>query len=419
MQKFTAWQYLCIDAANHFGLDKLLFEQRIEWVIDHLDELEKWADKAETKPLYIKVVMAIRKAQKGIPTGHLVGLDAICSGIQVMSAVTGCVAGATATGLIDPNVRSDAYTQCTQEMNTILGGGFSVDRGDAKQGLMTTMYGSKKTPKDIFGEDTPELAAFYQAAQMVAPGAWDLLQTLLGAWQPYALYHAWKLPDGFDARIKVMEKVSARIEVDELDGATFTYEFYENIGSKRGLSLAANVTHSLDALVVREIHRRCNYDPLTLYYAHEALVHERGVRSFHPECDHDSVDRTPIHDTELMYYIEQYERSGMPSAVILPHLLEDTATWYLSDEHLALLIRITERMKEHKAFDVVTVHDEFKCHANYMNHLRQHYIDIFAELAESDVLSDILSQIHGTKGTFPKLSQDLGNKIRGSNYAIC
>ena len=62
--------------------------------------------------------------------------------------------------------------------------------------------------------------------------------------------------------------------------------------------------------------------------------------------------------------------------------------------------------------------DEFRTHANNMNYLRQHYINIFAELAESNILSDILSQIHGCKGSFPKLSTNLAEKIRGSNYAL-
>ncbi len=62
--------------------------------------------------------------------------------------------------------------------------------------------------------------------------------------------------------------------------------------------------------------------------------------------------------------------------------------------------------------------DEFKCHPNHMNHLRQQYINVFADLAESNILSDILSQIHGCKGTFPKLSDNLGEITRGSNYAL-
>jgi hypothetical protein len=262
MTFYTGWQYLLIDAATQYGLDKLTFEERMKWTEDHLapNHLELKAELAETKPLYLKAVMAIRKAQQGIATGHLVGVDGTCSGIQMMSVLTGCMAGAEATGLVNPNVRADAYSACTEAMNTILGGGLVVARGDAKQALMTSFYGSKAEPKNLFGEDTPELDAFYQAAQSIAPGAWELLQDLLASWQPYALQHAWVMPDGFDARIKVMGKKEARIEVDELDHATFTYEFYENQGTKSGLSNAANLTHSVDAYVLRSMHRRCNYD---------------------------------------------------------------------------------------------------------------------------------------------------------------
>lgn len=247
MQHFTGWEYLLIDAANNFGLDKLLFEERIAWTNDHLQTLESMVVNAENKPLFFKSVQAIRQAQKGISSGHLVGFDACNSGIQIMSAITGCVAGATATGLVDPSARADAYNRTTTFMNEILhkeGIQVDVSREDAKRSLMTSFYGSKAKPKEIFGEDTPELNAFYQAAIKIAPGAWELLQDLLASWRPFALYHAWKLPDGYDARVKVMQKVETRIEVDELDHATFTYEYYENQGSKKGLSNAANVVHS-------------------------------------------------------------------------------------------------------------------------------------------------------------------------------
>ena len=65
MQLFTGFQYLLIDAANQFGLDKLLFEERIQWAMDNLANLEALTDQAEakTKPLYVKAVQAIRKAQ--------------------------------------------------------------------------------------------------------------------------------------------------------------------------------------------------------------------------------------------------------------------------------------------------------------------------------------------------------------------
>lgn len=141
MKTFTGWQYLLIDAANHYGLDKLLFEERIEFMTKNLDNLEAMVNDAETQPLYLKAVMAIRKAQQGLPTGHLVGLDATCSGMQVMSALTGCVAGATATGMVTPGVRADAYTYTTKVMQDLLGDAITISRKDAKQAVMTLVIG--------------------------------------------------------------------------------------------------------------------------------------------------------------------------------------------------------------------------------------------------------------------------------------
>lgn len=412
MTNFTGWQWLLIDLANQFGHDKLLFEERIQWAETNLNNLEALADQAETKPLYIKAVMAIRKAQQGLPTGHMVGVDACCSGIQIMSALTGCVAGATATGLVDPNKRADAYSAITGEMSSILGNVVAVSRKDAKDATMTSFYGSKLIPKTIFGEKTPELDAFYQAATTVAPGAWELLQDLLASWQPYALSHNWKMPDGFDVRVKVMNKREVRLEVDELDHATFTYEFFENIGSKSGLSNAANMTHSVDAYILREMHRRCNYDLAKIEdvdYMLECEINKRKLGGAYPDA---------TTNEQVTYYVQQYERSTLVSAAILP-CLDPRSVRALSQEHLEALSKMTKGMLQYKPFELVTVHDEFKSHANNVNWVRWNYKEILAEIADSDVLDDLLGQITGTPGTFPKLSFNLGDQIRNSNYALC
>ena len=411
MKTFTGWQYLLIDLANQFGHDKLVFEERIQWAQDNLSNLEALAEQAETKPMYTKAMLAVRKAQAGIPSGHMVGLDACCSGIQLMSVLTGCVKGATATGLVNPDERSDAYTYTTQVMSGILGNSVDISRADAKQSLMTSFYGSKAMPKQIFGEDTPELDAFYQAANQVAPGAWELLQDLLGSWKPWGLSHEWKLPDGFDAKVKVMNKREVRIEVDELDHATFTYEFYENLGARHGLSNAANVVHSMDAFVLREMHRRCNYDAQQLDTANKALSDERVDRLHGDSAQMDNPTG------KLAYYIDQYERSTLASAVILPYLSYGNVK-YLSDKHLEALWDITEAMIDYKPFALVTVHDEFKAHPNNLNAVRWQYRELMAEIAQSMVLDDLLSQVHGRPGVFPKMTYDLADHIRGSNYAL-
>jgi hypothetical protein len=109
---------------------------------------------------------------------------------------------------------------------------------------MTAFYGSKAEPVKEFGDGTPELHAFYEAMYQLAPGPTMLLDTLLNSWQPWALSHEWQLPDGFEAKVKVIQKVKKRIEVDELNHSTFTYTYYINEGEERGVKNAANVIHS-------------------------------------------------------------------------------------------------------------------------------------------------------------------------------
>lgn len=410
MITFTGFEYLLIDVANNFGLDKLRFEDRIQWARDNLNHLEDLLDQAETKPLYLKAVMAIRKAQHREPTGHLVSMDATCSGVQIMSVLTGCMAGAKATGLIDPDRRADAYNDLNVCMNGLLGGGFSVPRKDTKQALMTSCYGSKKVPKVLFGEGTEELNAFYEAVEIVAPGAWELLQDLLASWQPYALSHAWKLPDGFDAKVKVMVKQETRIEVDELDHASFTYEYYVNEGEKTGRANVANVIHSIDAFILRELLRRCNYDGAIVSYANELIEAELLERHMN--------GWTPVQgESDIDYFSEQFVRSGQASVVILP-FLNSHSIERLGTTHLKALKRITNELLQYSPFPVITIHDSFAAHANNVNWVRHWYKEILAELADSEVLSDILSQIHGAAGTVPKRMQNMSEYIRKSNYAL-
>jgi hypothetical protein len=421
MSTFTGWQYLLIDCANAYGLDKKLFEERIQWATENLEILESLAPKAETKPLFMKAVMAIRKAQAGLPTGHLVEFDATCSGLQIMSCLTGCMEGARATGLVDPDVRADAYSQVQKIMNEVLASqaiSVNVPREFAKKATMTAYYGSRRTPKIIFGEDTPELNAFYEAMATVSPGAWDLLQVLLGSWQPNVLTHEWRLPDGFDVKVKVMDTiVNDRLEVDELDHATFSYTYKVNKAlpkdHQKAKSLPANVTHSVDAYVLRCIHRRCNYDREVAAKAFDQLMGEWMNRQQGGE----PVAFEPGDDSIWAYYVERWEATRMADVVILPHI-QDLGVEYLPTELIQKLLGIVEHMLSYKPFPVVTIHDAFKCHANHMGHLRQQYINVLAELAESTVLDDILTSIHGQKCQYGKLNPNLGTLIRGSNYAL-
>ena len=123
-------------------------------------------------------------------------------------------------------------------------------------------------------------------------------------------------------------------------------------------------------------------------------------------------------DENVQYYVDLYEASGMASVVILPHLNAQNVS-QLSDAHLRALKALTNTMQDYKPFPLVTIHDSFAAHANNVNWVRHWYTYILAELADSRLLEDILNQLHGTtEGTYSKLSHNLGDMIRKSNYAL-
>jgi hypothetical protein len=419
MKTFTGWEYLLIDVANNFNLDldKQRFEDRIQWTTANLEQLETLAagSKWKEKPLYLKAVMAVRDAQKGIPSGHLVGLDAVCSGLQIMSVLSGCEAGATATGLIDPDRRADAYTKCTEIMSKKLGGIEETNRKKVKQAVMTAFYGSQKEPEKAFGKDTPELAAFYESMYELSPGSCELLEELLDSWQSFALAHTWKLPDGFTAHVRVMQQQKEDIEVDELDHHTYRYVHYVNEGCEKDKKNAANVVHSVDGYILRSLLRRCNYDRVQANWVRNQIEDALIERDTTIAAD---TDFTGLSNA-VLYYLEQYRRTSVADIVILAHLDKATIS-KLDTEYLRSLLRILNSMLEHESFELVTVHDDFKAHPNNLNHLRRHYRDILAELADSDLLADIFNQLLGiTGGSYTKSCVNLGDKIRQSNYALC
>jgi hypothetical protein len=288
-------------------------------------------------------------------------------------------------------------------MNELLTEDIEVARADAKAATMTAYYGSKAKPKEIFGEDTDELFAFYTAQQSIAPGACMLMQELLDSWQPYALEHRHTMPDGFDVIVPVLQKCKTKIEIDELAGhPTLTYIYEENLGLEKGLAVAANVCHAIDSLLVRELVRRCNYDKIQLllvsailkanetkegnggYTYMENLANAHGFLSLRGA---EFIDASNVLEFSLNYRLQLYQ------------LIQETLA--------------------KPRFDVLTIHDCFKCLPAYMNYLRECYVTILAELADSNVGQQIISEIRNDPSyKLKKLSKNLGDKIMKSNYFL-
>jgi DNA-directed RNA polymerase len=314
-----------IAIAGHAGQDKLTWDGRIKWFNQQLN-LD--VDTFDEPILGSKAIQAYLDSKKGIPTGYTMSIDATASGLQVMSALSGCKVTARACNMVNTGNREDIYQFVADSMNAILKPIDNVTRKDVKKPVMTTFYNSEANPKATFNKQ--QLSAFYEALDDALPGALDVMEAVNQYWDNTADVHMWTLPDGHVAKVPVTEMSDIRIEVDELDHRTFTYRYNKQQPSENYRSLVANIVHSVDGYVAREMVRRC-------------------------------------HSMKI---------------------------------------------------DLVHIHDCFVFSPDYLQVVQQTYREILAEIANSDLLSDILSEISGTYVPVTKLSTDLAKEILNSEYML-
>ena len=268
-QTFTGIEYLKIDIASQYGYDRESWQYRLDWTNHRMDHLEDLKDEAEYPVLYAKAVRALRMTQAGAPTGFLLGLDATASGLQIFACLAGCTTTASAVNLIDTGNREDVYTEVADEMTAKLGK--LVERSEVKKPLMTMFYGSEAVPRNQFGKGTKKHKAFLDAVKSRLPGAEELMKLFQSCWDLEAYYYDWVMPDGHTVHIPVKETVKKKIEIDELEHMTFLYQTTIVSPQSEGRALAANIIHSIDGWVAREMIRRAHNQGFHLATVHDCF----------------------------------------------------------------------------------------------------------------------------------------------------
>lgn len=114
-----------------------------------------------------------------------------------------------------------------------------------------------------------------------------------------------------------------------------------------------NVVHSVDAYVLRSIHRRCNYDKDVVEMAKELIDQELYLRSTVATYPQNMTKPDP--SKAMTYYINLFNRHQVADVVILPYL-DQVEVMHMSSEHLEKLGSIVESMLCHEPFEVVTIH---------------------------------------------------------------
>lgn len=414
MQKFTPAQWLLIDLANHYGKDKDLFDDRLGFGRELLDDIKHsvdladlktnmiaWTNEADEPEMFMAAALAIYDVLNGRPTGHVVGLDACNSGAQLQSLLMRCVTGMKNTGCINTGVRPDLYNLVKEALK------LNIARKTVKNACVPHLYGSVAAPKNILGVDV--YPYFLKACEKVMPGA-EIAKNMLAdnSWDSKALFHEWDMIDGALIHVKV---IGSKLTKGKFQNASFTYVHSVNQAKERGdqgtKSLSANVVHSYDAYILRELDRRCYYNIDKVTTAIEAIDHHFVYGS--------NVSNPKLKRLELLS-----TRYNQVSVVALEHInkheLSSINPDYLNKVKAKLL-----NMLKYGSFHTKNIHDEFGCNPNHVNHMKQVYNDLLAETYESSWLVDTIQDLSGTSlhalvgAADPKITE----QIRNNDYALC
>jgi hypothetical protein len=250
----------------------------------------------------------------------------------------------------------------------------------------------------VFGEGTL-LDIFYETLAEEAPAAWELNEAMLTAWNSEALSHNWILPDNFHANIKVTGRIKETVHFLDAPYEVFTKV---NMPQEQGRSLGANMVHSIDGMIVRELTRRCSYDP-------EVHIQVCKVLS------EDAKPLSVANDDDMMvgHLWDHYKSSGYLSARILDHIR--CTNVHLVDRNT--ILDLIDSMPK-RPFTVVSIHDCFRCLPHYGNDLRKQYNHQLMLIAKSNMLSFLLSQIIGRRIPIGKMNPTMWQQIPETNYAL-
>lgn len=390
---------MAIDLANHFGKDKESYENRIQWFSTNQDKLEELTEKADSKQLFSQCLSEIRKSQRGEKSGWIIQLDATTSGAQFMSVLTGCERGASVTSLTS-GTRDDFYTFIMKAMNV------NVLRENIKQAVMTWLYGSQHEPERLFGKKGEQLRdAFEHAMHKASPGSYELMGTLLKSWQKDSR-QAWKQVDGFEVVNTTFVSEEVKIETPEL--GSFTYNLRQEAVSEFEAANAANLVHSMDSYVVRELIRRCS-TPRTQI--------ESWIKSLELNISQQEIENPKDPESWMA-------GRGMVSLYHLSHMtISDFSHGYCQKQ-----LNILQELVKFKEFHVVTIHDSFGSLPSNCNYVRFCYKELLAEIAESDIIEYLLAQLYRFDGVqkeslkyspFGNRKRLAANIRQNANYAIC
>ena len=406
---------LAVDMANNLGKDKLNWIDRIKY-INSMSEEELYQatsqEDIDNPYLYMTACSYYieSKDNPSLTSGYPVSFDATASGSQILACLTGDLATAKICNVIGTGIREDSYTTLYKAFKKYVPE-VDISRKDFKKAPMTVFYGSKKQPEEIIGEDN--LPYFYKVMYKYCPLPMKLNDILLENWQEDVESYGWTLPDGFTVLIKNKTVVNEEIDLGEYGTVTISHKEISKLekGEPGTRSYSANLVHSVDALILREVVAMAMHQKDVVARVTK-LIENKSYQLF---SNNKGKDIAMVEKLQSLY-----KQSGFLSDRILGYLHEGTISLLDEDtiEELKDMLDVINQMGE--PFEVMTIHDCFRVLPKHVNAIRKAYIYQLYKIAKTKgkMLNFLLSQLFNTEVNFGfgKLNPE---DVLNSDYALC
>ena len=351
--------WLAVHIANLFGHDKIPFDERVAWTIEHehmlmdsaaepIDGQRFWATADEPWCALAACYEYLGYMIEGEDyVSHLpIAMDGSCSGIQHFSAMLRDQRGAEAVNLVKNERPADIYTEVLEELNRTLGQSSEplakvwlgkVDRKIVKRPCMTFAYSVtsagiknqildeiRKRQEGDYLPGTPDWEAAIFLAPLVedairsvvdrAAEAMDWLKGMSKVISKNEVPTGWTTPLGFKVLQPYLKSKGKRIKVwfqGQPMFLTLTFEGDKIDRAKQSSAVAPNFVHSLDATHLMMTVNRLASEGITSSFAviHDSFgVHACDVDELHYGLRDEFINLYSEHEVLVEFYQESLLR---------------------------------------------------------------------------------------------------------------
>jgi len=142
----------------------------------------------------------------------------------------------------------------------------NLSRRMVKDGTVPAMYASEAEPKKVFGD---YVDSFWEAFSQMSGGYW-YLKVLPQLWRDDITEYRYTMPDGIEVYIPVTGTVTEEHHM-EITGKTVTISTEVQGRKRKSKCFLANITHSFDAYMLRNIVAKCKDNGIDIMCIHDSF----------------------------------------------------------------------------------------------------------------------------------------------------